>query len=100
MDPEFISERQQALQVCTHNLIQYKNLNLYLQKYLNIIIMNPILVSSLPARSFIDPANYCQPFRGKFVFIFTNFHKYLDTLSMSNIFYFYNNNAQSQYFTN
>lgn len=24
--------------------------------------MNPILVSSLPARSFIDPANYCQPF--------------------------------------
>ncbi|KAG5860742.1 hypothetical protein JTB14_010739 [Gonioctena quinquepunctata] len=24
--------------------------------------MNPILVSSLPARSFVDPANYCQPF--------------------------------------
>ncbi|KAI4467204.1 px serine/threonine kinase pxk [Holotrichia oblita] len=46
MDPEFISERQQAL-----------------QKYLNTIVMNPILVSSLPARSFIDPANYCQPFR-------------------------------------
>ncbi|XP_022907290.2 PX domain-containing protein kinase-like protein [Onthophagus taurus] len=46
MDPKFIAERQQAL-----------------QKYLNIIVMNPILVSSLPARSFIDPANYCQPFR-------------------------------------
>ncbi|GJQ76117.1 hypothetical protein Trydic_g1865 [Trypoxylus dichotomus] len=46
MDPEFISERQQAL-----------------QKYLNSVVMNPILVSSLPARSFIDPANYCQPFR-------------------------------------
>lgn len=30
--------------------------------------MNPILVSSLPARSFIDPANYCQPFSGKFFF--------------------------------
>ncbi|ENN81392.1 hypothetical protein YQE_02208, partial [Dendroctonus ponderosae] len=45
LDPQFISERQQGL-----------------QKYLNSILMNPILVSSLPARSFIDPANYCQPF--------------------------------------
>ncbi|XP_044264656.1 PX domain-containing protein kinase-like protein [Tribolium madens] len=45
MDPEFITERQQGL-----------------QKYLNSILMNPILVSSLPARSFVDPANYCQPF--------------------------------------
>lgn len=45
MDPRFISERQQGL-----------------QKYLNSILMNPILVSSLPARSFVDPANYCQPF--------------------------------------
>lgn len=43
--PEFIAERQQGL-----------------QKYLNFILMNPILVSSLPARSFVDPANYCQPF--------------------------------------
>jgi PX domain-containing protein kinase-like protein len=33
-----------------------------LQKYLNSVLMNPILVSSLPARSFVDPANYCQPF--------------------------------------
>ncbi|XP_017769864.1 PREDICTED: PX domain-containing protein kinase-like protein [Nicrophorus vespilloides] len=45
MEPDFIAERQQGL-----------------QKYLNIILMNPILVSSLPARSFVDPANYCQPF--------------------------------------
>jgi PX domain-containing protein kinase-like protein len=45
MDPEFITERQQGL-----------------QKYLNSVLMNPILVSSLPARSFVDPANYCQPF--------------------------------------
>ncbi|KAF5300910.1 hypothetical protein FQR65_LT09073 [Abscondita terminalis] len=44
-DPEFISERLQGL-----------------QKYLNNILMNPILVSSLPAKSFVDPANYCQPF--------------------------------------
>ncbi|XP_018563399.1 PX domain-containing protein kinase-like protein isoform X2 [Anoplophora glabripennis] len=45
MDPQFITERQQGL-----------------QKYLNSVFMNPILVSSLPARSFVDPANYCQPF--------------------------------------
>ncbi|XP_072401189.1 PX domain-containing protein kinase-like protein [Diabrotica undecimpunctata] len=45
MDPHFIGERQQGL-----------------QKYLDSIFMNPILVSSLPARSFVDPANYCQPF--------------------------------------
>ncbi|KAL1514230.1 hypothetical protein ABEB36_003518 [Hypothenemus hampei] len=45
LDPRFISERQEGL-----------------QKYLDSILMNPILVSSLPARSFIDPANYCQPF--------------------------------------
>ncbi|CAH0550760.1 unnamed protein product [Brassicogethes aeneus] len=45
MEPHFISERQQSL-----------------QKYLNAVLMNPILVSSLPARSFVDPANYCQPF--------------------------------------
>ncbi|XP_076260324.1 PX domain-containing protein kinase-like protein isoform X1 [Rhynchophorus ferrugineus] len=45
MDPHFISERQRGL-----------------QRYLNSILMNPILVSSLPARSFVDPANYCQPF--------------------------------------
>ncbi|XP_045476028.1 PX domain-containing protein kinase-like protein [Harmonia axyridis] len=44
-DPDFINERLKGL-----------------QKYLNLILMNPILVSSLPARSFIDPANYCQPF--------------------------------------
>ncbi|XP_056643360.1 PX domain-containing protein kinase-like protein [Diorhabda carinulata] len=46
MDPHFLGERQQGL-----------------QKYLDSILMNPILVSSLPARSFVDPANYCQPFR-------------------------------------
>ncbi|KAL3285767.1 hypothetical protein HHI36_000292 [Cryptolaemus montrouzieri] len=45
LDPDFINERLRGL-----------------QKYLNFILMNPILVSSLPARSFIDPANYCQPF--------------------------------------
>ncbi|KAJ8948079.1 hypothetical protein NQ318_008430 [Aromia moschata] len=45
MEPQFISERQQGL-----------------QRYLDSIFMNPILASSLPARSFVDPANYCQPF--------------------------------------
>lgn len=30
--------------------------------------MNPILASSLPARSFVDPANYCHPFSGSFIY--------------------------------
>lgn len=27
--------------------------------------MNPILASSLPAKKFVDPDNYCTPFHGK-----------------------------------
>ncbi|XP_018321403.1 PX domain-containing protein kinase-like protein [Agrilus planipennis] len=45
LNPEFVSERQKGL-----------------QKYLNTILMNPILMSSLPAKAFVDPANYCRPF--------------------------------------
>lgn len=45
MDREFISERQQAL-----------------QKYLNAVLMNPILASSLTTKKFVDPDSYSTPF--------------------------------------
>lgn len=45
MRPEFIALRREAL-----------------QKYINIILMNPILASSLPAKKFVDPETYNQPF--------------------------------------
>lgn len=45
MRPEFIAERSLAL-----------------QNYINIVLMNPILASSLPAKKFIDPESYNQPF--------------------------------------
>lgn len=44
MDREFISERQHALQL-----------------YLNAILMNPILASSLTTKKFVDPDNYSAP---------------------------------------
>lgn len=47
-EPDFISQRLHGL-----------------QKYLNAVLMNPILASSLPTKLFIDPINYCQPFSGK-----------------------------------
>lgn len=45
MRPEFIAERREAL-----------------QNYINIILMNPILASSLPTKKFVDPETYNQPF--------------------------------------
>ena len=45
MRPEFIAERQLAL-----------------QQYINTILMNPILASSLPAKKFVDPESYNQSF--------------------------------------
>lgn len=45
MRPEFIAKRQLAL-----------------QNYINIVLMNPILASSLPAKKFVDPENYNQSF--------------------------------------
>ncbi|KAL2735197.1 PX domain-containing protein kinase-like protein isoform X1 [Vespula squamosa] len=44
MEPDFIAQRQQAL-----------------QNYLNIVLMNPILASSLPMKKFLDPDNYTTP---------------------------------------
>ncbi|XP_058790504.1 PX domain-containing protein kinase-like protein isoform X2 [Phymastichus coffea] len=44
MEPEFIIQRQAAL-----------------QNYLNIVLMNPILASSLSVRRFLDPENYTAP---------------------------------------
>ncbi|XP_069682231.1 PX domain-containing protein kinase-like protein isoform X2 [Periplaneta americana] len=46
MDREFIAERQTGL-----------------QNYLNLILMNPILASSLPVKKFLDPDNYATPFQ-------------------------------------
>ncbi|XP_049831647.1 PX domain-containing protein kinase-like protein isoform X1 [Schistocerca gregaria] len=46
MDREFVAERQ-----------------LGLQSYLNLILMNPILASSLPVRKFLDPENYSTSFQ-------------------------------------
>lgn len=48
MRPDFIAERRQAL-----------------QEYINIVLMNPILASSLPAKRFVDPDSYSQSFHGK-----------------------------------
>lgn len=45
MRPEFVAERRLAL-----------------QNYINIILMNPILASSLPAKKFVDPESYNQSF--------------------------------------
>ncbi|XP_075217096.1 PX domain-containing protein kinase-like protein [Lycorma delicatula] len=46
LDREFIAERQAGL-----------------QKYLNIVLMNPILACSLPVKKFLDPENYTIPFQ-------------------------------------
>ncbi|XP_076248575.1 PX domain-containing protein kinase-like protein isoform X1 [Calliopsis andreniformis] len=44
MEPDFIAQRQVAL-----------------QNFLNTILMNPILASSLPMKKFLDPDNYTAP---------------------------------------
>lgn len=48
MHPDFIAKRLLAL-----------------QEYINIVLMNPILASSLPAKKFVDPESYNQSFLGK-----------------------------------
>lgn len=48
MQPEFIAKRR-----------------FQLQEYINAILMNPILASSLPAKKFVDPESYNQSFHGK-----------------------------------
>uniref|UniRef100_A0A1L8DK95 PX domain-containing protein kinase-like protein n=1 Tax=Nyssomyia neivai TaxID=330878 RepID=A0A1L8DK95_9DIPT len=45
MHPEFIAQRRLAL-----------------QEYINHVLMNPILASSLPTKKFVDPDSYCTPF--------------------------------------
>lgn len=47
MQPEFIAKRR-----------------FQLQEYLNALLMNPILASSLPAKKFVDPESYNQSFHG------------------------------------
>ncbi|XP_012263544.2 PX domain-containing protein kinase-like protein isoform X1 [Athalia rosae] len=44
MEPDFVAQRQLAL-----------------QNYLNVVLMNPILASSLPMKKFLDPDNYTAP---------------------------------------
>ena len=48
MRPDFIAKRREALQI-----------------YINVVLMNPILASSLPAKRFVDPDSYSQSFHGK-----------------------------------
>ncbi|XP_017467159.1 PREDICTED: PX domain-containing protein kinase-like protein [Rhagoletis zephyria] len=50
MRPDFIAERRQALQI-----------------YINAVLMNPILASSLPAKRFVDPDSYSQSFHDQAV---------------------------------
>ncbi|XP_068147498.1 PX domain-containing protein kinase-like protein [Drosophila tropicalis] len=45
MRPDFIAERKEALQI-----------------FINTVLMNPILASSLPAKRFVDPESYSQSF--------------------------------------
>lgn len=49
MHPDFIAKRLSAL-----------------QEYINIVLMNPILASSLPTKKFVDPETYNQSFLGKY----------------------------------
>lgn len=48
MDADFVAQRQVAL-----------------QNYLNVVLMNPILASSLSMKHFLDPNNYTAPLHGK-----------------------------------
>lgn len=52
MQPEFIAKRR-----------------FQLQEYINAILMNPILASSLPAKKFVDPETYNQSFHGKCAYL-------------------------------
>lgn len=83
MEPDFVAQRQLALQVClpidkgsmkidasprSHCVIG-KTANqttfVFLQNYLNVVLMNPILASSLPMKKFLDPDNYTAPLHGR-----------------------------------
>ncbi|XP_055921071.1 PX domain-containing protein kinase-like protein [Eupeodes corollae] len=50
MRPDFIAERRQQL-----------------QEYIDTVLMNPILASSLPAKRFVDPDSYSQSFHDQAV---------------------------------
>ncbi|XP_005182744.1 PX domain-containing protein kinase-like protein isoform X2 [Musca domestica] len=50
MRPDFIAERRRELQI-----------------YINTVLMNPILASSLPAKRFVDPDSYSQSFHDQAV---------------------------------
>lgn len=54
MHPDFISKRLLAL-----------------QDYINAVLMNPILASSLPAKKFVDPETYNQSFLGIYLIFIT-----------------------------
>lgn len=41
---------------------------LKLQSFINQVLMNPILASSLPTKKFIDPDSYSTPFHGTYIF--------------------------------
>lgn len=40
---------------------------LKLQSFINQVLMNPILASSLPTKKFIDPDSYSTPFHGAYL---------------------------------
>lgn len=63
MQPDFIAQRRFEL-----------------QEYINKILMNPILASSLTTKKFIDPELYMQPFQG-IIFLFTVFLSLIDNLN-------------------
>lgn len=66
MHPDFISKRLLAL-----------------QEYINAVLMNPILASSLPAKKFVDPETYNQSFLGT-VYVFLLSTTYI-TASVCNL---------------
>lgn len=57
MDTDFIAQRQIGL-----------------QNYLNTVLMNPILASSLPMKHFLDPNNYTAPLHGNFIALLPCFY--------------------------
>lgn len=60
MRPDFIADRLIAL-----------------QEFINQVLMNPILASSLPTKKFIDPDSYSTPFHGAFLRSYRNGWRYL-----------------------
>lgn len=74
MEPDFIAQRQVALQVhiapflkkypTNSHILSFHVSTTYLQNYLNVVLMNPILASSLSMKKFLDPENYTAPLHG------------------------------------